>query len=244
MKVLGYSERGAVNSLVFEIAYSAQPTTLLERLLEHALFPVGYQLAKPISCATVLVEQSLSDFGDADAILLLDSDGAKSAMFIEAKVKSSQAGCWSIKEEFAKFQDGLLSTVSSSNLFTQLYHKIRFAEAACSKGQQLLHAGIAFPGCSTKGVRRIGSNRVVLRAVEMIVPYLERVWYMALVPDSASNIDPFIRDVLRTFKPTELEAWDTSRWGFLCWSDVHEFCRSEGLNRTAAVLDFNESQIY
>jgi hypothetical protein len=39
MKVIGYSERGVLNSLLYEIAYSAQPEELLAGLLATAHFP-------------------------------------------------------------------------------------------------------------------------------------------------------------------------------------------------------------
>ena len=119
----------------------------------------------------VFIEQSLSDFGDADAIVLIDrTEGGKSAVFIEGKVKSSQAATWTLTEQFETFRLGLDSKVSSSNLFTQLYHKVRFVEAARCGDKNALHTGVPFPTCSSKQLRRIGKNPVVLRATEAIAP--------------------------------------------------------------------------
>ncbi len=39
MKITGYSERGALNSLLYEIAYSSHPEQLLADLLATAHFP-------------------------------------------------------------------------------------------------------------------------------------------------------------------------------------------------------------
>ncbi|PYV08093.1 MAG: hypothetical protein DMG07_26790 [Acidobacteria bacterium] len=242
MKVLGYSERGAMNALLFEISHCQHSGQLLERLLARAVFPFCVPPAGSIESATVLVEQSLSDFGNADAILLLERPVGKMAVFVEAKVKASQVVRWTIADEFAVFQRGLAAKVSSSNLFTQLYHKIRFVHAACGEGRQL-HDGVRFPPCSTKSVRRIGSNPVVLRALEMVTPYLQDVFYLAIVPEDAANLDRFVRDTLKGFAPVDFEAWDVMRWGFLPWSEVKAFCTMEGLHRAREVLEFNEGQI-
>ena len=89
MRVTGYSERGAVNALLYELAYSSAPLEHLARLLALVHLPGGHQIAEDLTGAHVFVEQSLSDFGDADAILLLEVGEKKSVVFLEAKVKSS-----------------------------------------------------------------------------------------------------------------------------------------------------------
>jgi len=107
MRVTGYSERGALNSLFYEFAYSNAPLQLLESFLRLAHFP-GEPIAMPLTDASVLIEQSLSDFGDADAILLLESGATKWVIFLEAKVKA-QARFWTLDEEFSNFGAGLPS---------------------------------------------------------------------------------------------------------------------------------------
>jgi hypothetical protein len=92
-------------------------------------------------------------------------------------------------------------------------------------------------------MRRIGSNPVVLRAVETITPYLRDVHCLAIVPEASADIERFVRQTLEPFRPAALEAWDTHRWGFLGWADVREFCAAEGLPRTVDVLDFNQGQV-
>jgi hypothetical protein len=228
---------------LFDIAYSPEPTGLLQRLLDRASFPFGDRPSGRIEAATALVEQSLSDFGDADAILLLDRSGSKTAVFVEAKVEPSQARRWTIDEEFAAFRQGIETRVSSSNLFTQLYHKIRFAHAAAS-ADGIPRAGVRFPTCSRKPMRKIGSNPVVHRAVKRITPYLDDVFYVALVPDETETLERFVEQTLRAFVPPGFDGWDVTRLGFLPWSQVYAFCGSEGLDRARGVLDFNEGQIW
>src|SRR6266852_7673395 len=195
MRIMGYSERGAVNALFYEIVYSNRPTELLREFLALARFSRGESIGAGLTDARVLIEQSLSDFGDADAVLLLDSAKSKTAVFLEAKVKSSQAERWTLQGEFEDFEHGQHTErqLNSSNLFTQLYHRSRFVTGLRSGGVTALEAGLEFPRCSTKGVRKIGSNPVVLNAVRVIEPYCEQVWYLALVPDTTSNVGAFFQ---------------------------------------------------
>lgn len=130
MKLTGYSERGALNALLYEIAYSSKACSLLEHLLNLAHFPQGKQIGSEFTHVDVLVEQSLSDFGDADAILLLDTGGKKTAVFLEAKIKPAQTKSWTLDRQFELFRQGCSTEgeLNSSNLFTQLYHKARLVD--------------------------------------------------------------------------------------------------------------------
>ena len=148
MKILGYSERGILNSLLYEIRYADNGDALLDRLIDKATFP--FTDKPPLGRATVLVEQSLSDFGDADTIILIESDAKKCAIFVEAKV---QAGAkeWLLSEQFERFENGLSSKVDSSNIFTQIYHKQVFMKYSIDE----LKCGVKFPPCSFK----VGSKK-------------------------------------------------------------------------------------
>jgi hypothetical protein len=127
---LGYSERGALNAVLFEISFAQDWAGKLERLMTRVTFAAGKGISGPFTSATVFVEQSLSDFGDADAILLLETPSGKLAVFLEAKVKSSGRAKWTIQEEFDDFENGRLATLNSSNLFAQLYSKARLQRAS------------------------------------------------------------------------------------------------------------------
>jgi len=246
MKVTGYSERGAVNALFYELAYSGNALHLLEQFLALADFPVHKQLGTGLTDAHVLIEQSLSDFGDADAILLLDAGEAKAAIFIEAKVKPSQKVEWTLDREFTNFEKGCHSDkeLSSSNLFTQLYHKSRFIDGLRSGGIHALQSGIGFPECSKKRVRKIGNNPVVLSAVKAIEPYRENAWYFSLVPDKPSSVRSFFNRFSSIAWPLDSSGVDASRWGGLTWEQVAEFCNNFNLKSTNWVLEFNKGQIY
>ncbi len=242
--VCGYSERGAFNALLHEISYSHKANELMIRLLNSVRTPHGAMQYKAIDGANILLEPSLSDFGDADAIVLLHSAGERCAVFFEGKVKSSQHPSWMLNDEWTKFFTGICGQLNSSNLFTQLYHKVRFVCALRNAGITGLQQGIEFPACSSKTVRKIGSNPVVLRATQLISEYLDRVQYVAIVPDNPQRVQAFFEDVLPTQNPQKLPGWDTFGWGYLCWSEVEEFCRENGLVNSVRVFEFNRGQIY
>jgi hypothetical protein len=87
MKIFGYSERGIINSLLYEINYCAQAKSLFKGFLRLARFPfLDWQ---PISVLNleVLIDQPFSDFGDADAVLLVDTGSEALSIFVEAKVR-------------------------------------------------------------------------------------------------------------------------------------------------------------
>ncbi len=74
-----------------------------------------------ISDVKIVIEPSFSDFGDADAVILVNNQGVKQVIFIEAKVKTYQKHYWSILDEFEEFKSGIKANkVNSSNLFVRL----------------------------------------------------------------------------------------------------------------------------
>jgi len=217
MEISGYSECGVINALFYEIAYFGKSLHLLKELLALAYCPSLVEFSQSLTDVRVFMEQSLSDFGDADVILLLDAGDKKGVAFIEAKVKSSQRNEWKLEQEFEKFKNGCNSgdkKLSSSNLFTQLYHKHRFLNGLSETGIEGLKKGIDFPECSAKKTRRIGNNVVVLSAVMEIEPYRENAWYVVLVPDTATAVRDFYSDFIKNdMEAAILSRLDKSRWG-------------------------------
>lgn len=244
MNIIGYSERGAINSLLYEIYFSPNAESLLSQLFSRITFPFLDEPPIVVQDAQVLIEQSFSDFGDADAVFLINTGIKKISIFLEAKVKSYQKAIWSIQEEFNKFKNNVNSKVSSSNLFVQLYHKLILFYNLKDANFINLKVGVKFPYCSSKQMRKIGNNEVVLRAVEMVKGYIDSDYYVALVPDSRLNVTKFYENILKNFTPEGFQRWNCSRYGFLVWEDIREYCYKNNLKNTLELLKYNEGQIF
>jgi hypothetical protein len=255
MEIFGYSERGMINSLFYEMKFSQKNLQLLNDFLSLVSFPDPSVNFK-ISDAKILIEQSFSDFGDADAVLLLNNEENKQVSFIEAKVKTSQ-GKWSIYDEFEKFKRGVPKSEPpkgfSSNLFVQLYFKNRLIETLKSGVITQLQEGLQFPVCLLKKdrkthgrsiPRKIGNNKVVLNAVEQLKEYCKDALFISLVPEDVSNLRNFYQDTLKNYRPKGFQGWDIRNWGYVSWAQVEEFCKKYSLKGTLRIFEFNEGQIY
>jgi hypothetical protein len=244
MNVLGYSERGILNALFSEMARSPDASGLLHSFLAKASFP--FTQARPLlGEADVLVEQSFSDFGESDAVVLIrDREEKTCSVFVEAKVKTFQLADWHIREEFERFRTGLKHRVSSSNLFTQLYYKTRLVAALRQGGIPLLQQGTAFPAWSSKRNRKIGNNGVVLKATRLLHSHLGEVFYLAVVPDTDKPDAKLFRELETPPHSTLADTWDVSTYGYITWSQVRDFCLEEGLTQVLAVFDYNAGQLY
>jgi len=244
MEILGYSERGLINSLCYALKYSPDNLQLLNNLLSLVSFP--YRTVNlQISEAKILIEQSFSDFGDADLVLLVNNFRSKQVIFIEAKVKTCQRACWNIFEEFKELKRGIeKEKVSSSNLFVQLYHKVRLIKALQTGGIKQLQNGVQFPRCSSKSHRKIGDNKVVLNAVDQLIGYHNEALFIALLPEDDSNLRNFYNSTLKDYDPGGFQEWAIRDWGYISWMRVEEFCRKNNLKGTLKNFKWNEGQIY
>ncbi|MGR3913935.1 MAG: hypothetical protein OD918_05330 [Gammaproteobacteria bacterium] len=244
MKLYGYSERGMLNALLYEIQRAENADTLFNQLVAAAVFPLtdDNPAAGPVN---VLIEQSLSGFGDADAIALISSPAGGCAIFIEAKVKTSQASDWALSKEFDAFEKGIeKKKVNSSNLFTQIYHKQRMMSALKSAGIAGLQRGVTFPEWSSNQNRKIGDNAVVLRAVERIRWHVGGDFYLMLIPDNGKRAERFFRDTLRHKKLASVPQWDASHCGYLTWEKTRAFCEQHELKTSLEVFEYNDGQIF
>jgi hypothetical protein len=247
MEIVGYSERGLLNSLLYEIRYSQNNLRLLNEFLCLISFPYDNEVRFDTKHAKVLIEQSFSDFGTADSLLLLDNGQNKQCVFVEAKVKTAQYKSWPIRREFGFFEDGIRQDkANSSNLFVQLYYKVILIKGL-QNGTLFEDEGISLPEClskESKGNRKIGKNPVVLRATESLKQYSSHAFFVALVPEDRSEIERFYLDTLRNFKPGGFQDWNVENWGYILWADVEDFCKKQGLEETLKVFKFNKGQIY
>lgn len=238
VNLLGYSERGMVNALCDDMARNG--VGAVSTFLSWFDFPGLKPDFTQITNATLLVEQSFSDFGDLDLLILVEnSDKSPQAIFIEAKV-SNDTRSWATVEyrwdEFVNMLDG--ADLNTSNLFVQLYRKVRLVSRLSSDGD--FHSDLFLPRGST------GTNTVVKNAVKKLRTYIKenKVWFGAILPDDSADLEAFSRDTLPTGGVIErLPSWDASRWGFLSWRAVDENTR-QNWSRTQAAFEWNKGQIY
>ena len=246
MEILGYSERGVINALFYDISnsYKHKPK-LISDLLNKTIF-IHKKEKFNISECTILIEQSFSDFGDSDVLLLIENQGEKQAVFLEAKVKTYSRKKWCLDQEFDKFlnpKGKLPSThneIPTSNLFTQLYFKNRLWDELKNNNGKNLKKGITFIN-TTKSPRKIGTNEIVLGAKERLSEHLVNSFYFGIVPDSQNDINNFIKKRFKN-KPKRkpvLTGWKDDNWGFLAWEDIEDYCKKNSLNNTCEVFDFN-----
>ena len=254
-EVYGYSERGILNSLLYEILYADNGAALFDRLIAEAKFPLtGHRPSS--GAATIFVEQTFArrgGFGDSDAIFLISSEALNYAIFVEAKVLA-QARDWRLPDEFDRFEAGVKRKSQtdksfSSNIFTQLYHKQGLVSALSREGIDVLKQGIEFPTWSFNSdsrsrLRKIGQNPVVLRAVDCIQQYNDNVFYLTLIPDTNLRAANFFDRKLRDVQLKTVPEWDPSHYGYLTWATVKSFCAQNHLEATLDVFAYNVGQIF
>jgi len=251
MDIKGYSERGMVNSLFYEMRCREDGDDLLNAFISLIKFPKYFQDFK-ITGASIYIEQSYSDFGQADVVLLVENLYKKQSLFIEAKVKTASKRTWSIKDEFEGFSKGIKDyyyvmergAVYYSNLLAQLYYKLRMVKAVERDGLAEIKRGVNFHECFGKKTRKIGSNKIVLKAVEELLLYRDESFFVMLVPDTEKNLGNFFRDIKFNFGSSELKEWDTAQWGYLTWEAVEKFCELHQMTNTLANFEHNRGQIY
>ena len=237
MEILGYSERGMINSLFYEIFYRDDRNGLMQKLLSTIQFK-NDDIKLLVSDSKIYIEQSLSDFGDSDAILLIDGISNKYTVFIEAKVKTSQRKSWSMEEVVRKFEQGLEHEVDSSNLITQLVYKSWLVKALRDNNwKDIMKNGIDSPIATSKKLRKSGDNKVVARVIATIKEYTSSVYYVALAPN-LNNSHMFFNQLAEYINDIN------DHVGIISWENIQNFCINNTLNNTKKNFDFNLNQIY
>lgn len=266
INITGYSERGVINSFFYELKYfntdEKTRLNLLGEFISMINFPFVEQKnirLKNISGAEIFIEQSFSDFGDADVLIFIDSGEDKYAFFIEAKVKTYSRNEWLLEDEYKAFlsllQPGqqIISNkkYANSNLFTQLYFKQRLFNEI-QRLSLLDNPYIEIPfRYFNKRIRKTGSNKVVEAAVKKIWEYRANGYFVCLIPNQNNSLDllypPFTdleeNNLLATYG--KLEGLNTKKWGQITWNQIHRFCSIHNniFEGTRNVFDWNKGQI-
>lgn len=241
IEVRGYSERGMINAMMYEMNYSSNGIEMLRNFLKLCVFPNEDPDFENFNSARVLIEQSFSDFGDLDLLIMLDGS-IKQSVLLEAKVKRFQSNGWSISDEWDNFKrvvDGTLPIAKyRSNLFIQLYRKMRLINTIKNPNLKLQPNII-------RDSWRLGKHRIVGKAAEELAQYSSKPWFLALVPDSQKNIADFFKNKLSNL-PTVLPDWSILNVGYLAWEDFENYCKNSPNEwiHTLSNFDYNHGQIF
>lgn len=221
MKILGYSERGIINSLIFSIG--EQKKELLTEFIKLVVCPNSIDIGEPDSYE-ILLEQSFSQFGDSDLVIIANYKNPtdKKVIFFEGKVKTLNVNKWSILNQYKKF-NGPVYNGSSSNLFFQL------------RSKELLIKNLSGITEADKygRIRNFGTNKIVLSAIKMI-NQASQYYYVGIIPSDINEIKNFLENEYKDEFPIQLLAWEA----------IETFCKQSDLDKVIDMFTFNKGQIY
>ena len=172
MKIVGYSERGAMNALFYGIALANDENAFAEFLKKIG---IKYQ----VSDVEFFMEFSLSEFGSPDLLVTFNGNNQKHILFIEAKTSCGKN--YKLEKALKYFErtkeDKERYDGYSSNLYYQLSMKYLFFEN--------LPNSIDINGIEGLDGRthKIGDNFVV-RAICNKIKDSKVAHYIAIVPKS------------------------------------------------------------
>ena len=215
MKIYGYSERGMINSLMFNIS---EDKDLMIKFMEILPEKISQENEIPTDF-DVIIEPSFSAFGGSDLIVIAyyENRKYKKVIFFEANVKP-YGKIYNIEDELSSDR---YVRFESNRLFAQLSAKQLLIEYIdyIKKGQPIKVDG--------DRSRRIGENEVVKRALKMI-DGAKDYFYIGIVPN-----DIFTDE---TKRPKEFK--------LLLWKEIEKFCVDNNLKKVLDMFEFNKGQIY
>lgn len=178
MKIIGYSERGAMNALFYEMALKFGDADM-GRFLKLA----GFEHREEYTEFKLYIEFSLSTFGSPDLVITANKGEERVVFFVEAKVSE----CHGYRvDTIIKGKDK-----DTSNLIYQLKQKQAFFDSRHSFPEKSEHF---VENIDTKmGIRKIGNNPIVRSFVDEIKG-CSIDEYIAIVP-KMNNVDTLIKEV-------------------------------------------------
>lgn len=247
MKILGYSERGIINSLIFSIG---EKKKLMDAFISLINIPEVEKLKDTAKDYTILLEQSFSRFGDADLVIIIEYENPKhkKVLFIEGKVKTTSSS-WIIQTQFNKYikykevEKERKPKDYWSVLFSQLYLKKLLIEnwiKIKNEDDFVIETPIL-------GIRKIGTNEVVLKAFDLIE--CGQAFYVGLIPTTENKIKQF-KESKNYIQNMDFEMH------YLAWESVENFCVKhknpdekeelihQKLKKVVDIFKHNKGQIY
>lgn len=234
MAIYGYSERGIINSLIFAIG---DDNKLMKEFINELKIPKPFELDEPDNYE-ILLEQSFSEFGDADLVIIIHYKGhiKNKVLFIEGKVKTSQSNHWNIINQLKKFENNEIYNGYSSNLFFQLHLKKLLAD----KWDDIKTKGGAFEP-RLKKTRKIGENEIVKKAFNKVKDC--QAYYIGLIPTTVDDIKAFTENI--EYKDiTEDTVKIVKSIHYVSWETVKIFCEVFKLENVKLNFVYNDKQIF
>ena len=243
MKILGYSERGAMNALFYGMNFNAKGEEQMRKFLELAKIDAP----DSFSHFEIYNEFSLSEFGNPDLVIIAQNkEKKKYVFFVESKVSNGTS--YNIDDQKEKHEKDLKdykdnnnchNKGDASNLFFQLRLKHFFFEqretiiepvGGPNEKTEIDHACIE----NTKGrngeirLRKLGSNPIVIKFAEKIKECID-AYYIAIVPkQERENPVDYSLDSSET---------KTMRIYFVSWEDIFK----EDLGQLKDTFEFNKN---
>ncbi len=254
MEIFGYSERGVMNALFYEMTFNEKAESEMKAFLKLAWTlddlegSSGVKDWESFENFKLYMEFSLSDFGDPDLVIIANKrteEGKKTervVIFVEAKV--SECSNYSIMDAFKKYTENINKKEfikgETSNLFFQLKLKQRLFETRgyipdCEYEyvRKEKEEGTPFDKIQmtrNKGkevYRSIGNNPVVRKFVDEI-KNCQSALYIALVPELKEELKE-VSDSVR------MELGDIY---LISWQDIY---KSEQLKKyVEKTISFNQ----
>jgi Holliday junction resolvase-like predicted endonuclease len=226
VKVLGYSERGIINSIVF---YLREHPELMGEFLKVLGIELSNDFRENVEY-TLLGEQSFSEFGTCDLVIIAkNKDNKKIVVFVEGKVKTER-GKFTLDKNFDKLIQRIPFKKISSNIFVQLYHKYLLSQLTDKKTG--MHSEIV------KKTIKLGNNKIVNRAYNDYVANAEHYFFVAILP---INIDS--KELQDKFEGLQLTPpiMPTKNIRCVYWDNIEKLFSN---NSVAENFLYNRGQIY
>jgi hypothetical protein len=239
VKVLGYSERGIFNSIVFYLRENSEH-------IAGFIYELGINDGEFFkNCTyTFLNEQSFSDFGDNDWTIIAKKGTEKRVIFIEGKVKTFSGKSFNLCENFDKLKNKESFDGISSNIFVQLYYKNLLVKILSERKEDTgsLNINDLFKK-NNSGERKIGKNEIVKKAVE-IIESSAKYYYVAILPGNESTAD--FKKKYDELNKTVLKESPMDAESITCvsWEEIEKFFKGKGAKQVIENFEHNKGQIY
>lgn len=189
MNIIGYSERGAMNALFYNIAYN-EDYAAMRKFLSLA------RIEKTYKDYTFYSEFSLSEYGCPDLIIIADN---KDIIFIEAKVSCGKKyDINTQKEHHNKYLKGNQKNKSgfASNIFFQLRLKdllFKYKVKGLNFNEEYDITPLLYINKRNKKIElKVGANFAVVKLFNKL-KMCENAYYIAIIPECDNYFEPIVK---------------------------------------------------